>query len=161
LAEGLGLADLLAVGADVGAGDRAGRLGGSDVGHHADDAAEKLAVQFVSALVEVDARMPADGVGANEDVADRIHVDAALVAEVLLAGSAKDRREPRDDGRRSLAVGRLTPRCERISTGFSGGRRITVPESDRDAEPLAHVIFADAPIVVREAVDDEAVWVRR
>jgi hypothetical protein len=88
VAEALGRADLLEVGADVGAGDRAGRLGGCRVGHDPDDRAEALAVQRMARLAEVDRRAPAERVPLGQHVGDRVDVDAANVAQISFAGAA-------------------------------------------------------------------------
>lgn len=88
-AERLGLAKLASFGVEVGPADRIGPQRGHRIGHNADDAAEKLAIQRMPALIQEDCRMPADGVGAFEDVADRRRVDAPNHTQILLAGGCR------------------------------------------------------------------------
>ena len=113
-------------------------------------------MQRMAALVEVDRRMPADGVSPFEDVADRIHVDAPDLAQILLARAADNRDEPRDDG---VDEG-FAPRRDGFGLGFSGGssagRRIAAAVSGGQTEPLADVIAAGAEIVAREGIAHEA-----
>ena len=113
-------------------------------------------------LVEIETRSPGDGVGPFEDVPDRIHVDAALVAQILLAWAAEDRLQSSQNVEDAVmmvagcGISRTGMfRAFVLLGGFLAGCGIS--RTPFEPEPLADVIAANLPRVVRKAGDDEPV----
>ena len=73
------------VGREIGSRDRARRLRGRGVRHHADDAAKVARVKPAAWIFEINGGIPADRVGSLQHVGYRARVDLADVAEIGLA----------------------------------------------------------------------------